>query len=104
MKKLIIYTLSLILIILFTYTSFKYLERKKYEDLGNELINKIELYGTTNSKLPESVKDLNLDIEMGEGPYYKKLDNNTYEVYFNIGFDNSSIIYKSNSKNWKFKE
>jgi hypothetical protein len=104
MKKLIIYTFSLILILFLAYTSFKYFERKKYEDLGNELINKIEKYSTTNGKLPESAKDLNLNIEMDEGPYYKKLDDNTYEVYFNIGLDNSTIIYKSNSKNWKFKE
>ncbi len=51
-------------------------------------------------KLPESVKDLNLAPEMGEGPYYEKIDSLKYIVYFNIGFDNT-LTYYSESKDWK---
>lgn len=44
--------------------------------------------------------DLECDLEMGEGPYYKKLNDTVFIVYFNIGFDDS-IIFNSREKKWE---
>ena len=47
-----------------------------------------------------SVSEVKTDIEMGEGPYYEKINDTTFIVFFNIGFDDK-IIFNSNSKRWK---
>jgi hypothetical protein len=78
----------------------KYKEKEKYESKGNELINRIELYRRQHSRLPNSILDLGIEEQMGEGPYYEKKDSLNYILFFNIGFDNAKI-YSSSEKRWK---
>ena len=60
----------------------QYKEDRQYENKGQELINEIELYRGSHNKLPETVKDINEVETMGNGPYYEKVNETTYKVYF----------------------
>lgn len=101
-SKIIIgsFFLCVIMTVLFFYT--RYLEDKKYESIGGKLISEIEKYRNETGRLPDSVIDLGIVGEMGQGPYYEKKDSLTYIVYFNIGFDEIRI-YCSNTKEWRDK-
>lgn len=43
-------------------------------------------------RLPNTVADLGIVEQMGEGPYYEKKDSLNYVVFFNIGFDNHKSL------------
>ena len=79
---------------------FCYLEENRIESKGEELILAIEKYKNETGRLPGSVIDLGIQEEMGQGPYYKKMDSLVYIVYFNIGFDEIRV-YCSNTEEWK---
>jgi hypothetical protein len=79
---------------------FRYAENKEYEKQGIELITKIEAYRQQNNRLPNTVADLGIVEQMGEGPYYEKKDSLNYVVFFNIGFDNTKTYY-SETREWK---
>ncbi len=100
MKKIIIGISVLVVVFLAVFFYLRSSEAKTYKEEGFVLIKKVETYKKDYGKLPESVKDLNLTPEMGEGPYYEKIDSLKYIVYFNIGFDNT-LTYYSESKDWK---
>ncbi len=101
-KKVILIVLMLILAILSIVLYLRQREDKKYEECGNVLINKIESFKKQKGYFPFSVSDLGINEEMGEGPYYAKMDSITYIVYFNIGFDNTKTYY-SKLKKWQYK-
>ena len=101
MKKIIIVLIIGIIAILGTIYIFNSLENSRYKKEGENLISKIEDYKKNKGNLPEKINDPDeSNKEMGEGPYYRKIDESTYNVYFNIGFDNQ-IIYDSKTKKWK---
>lgn len=74
-------------------------ERQDYEERGEYLIENVEQYRIRYGRLPESITALDEEPEMGQGPYYEKLDSATYAVYFCIGFDNT-LTYHSNTQEW----
>lgn len=79
---------------------FKSSEESNYLVQGEKLITLIEGFKDKQNRLPDSVAELGLEEQMGEGPYYKKIDNLYYIVYFNIGFDNFKT-YSSATNEWK---
>lgn len=100
MKKTIIYILITIIIISSFFFILRNYHLYSYQQKGNELIKEIYEYKKDNHKLPNSISDFKFYTEMGEGPYYEKLNDTTFIVYFNIGFDDQ-IIFNSNIKGWK---
>lgn len=99
--KIILSGIIVLLVLAFSLVLyFRYVENKKYEKQGIELVIKVEEYRKQNSRLPNSVTDLGLAEPMGVGPYYEKKDSLNYVVFFNIGFDNTKTYY-SKTKEWK---
>ncbi len=76
------------------------LEENEYKENGQQLINAVETFRSTNGVLPSSSEEIDFEFQMGKGPYYKKIDSMKYIVYFSIGFDNS-YVYNSWTKTWK---
>ncbi len=78
-------------------------ETNKYIDIGEGLIEEIEVYKSINKKLPETLGDLNRPESTGNGPYYNKIDNNQYEIFFCFGFD-GDLTYNSVTRKWSGTE
>jgi glycogen debranching enzyme len=100
-KQILTGLLAVFIVMILTFFYFSYSEKKEYKRKGNELITKVERFREAHGKLPESVDDIYLTKEMGEGPYYQKIDDTTYTVYFNIGFDNT-FTYQSAKGEWEY--
>jgi len=101
MKRKVVYFLIIIIIIIVSvFTFLKRQELSNYKEKGNKLVEMIYEFKKINFRLPNSVSEVKTDIEMGEGPYYEKINDTTFIVFFNIGFDDK-IIFNSNSKRWK---
>ncbi|NRT14667.1 uncharacterized protein YxeA [Flavobacterium sp. 28A] len=100
MKKIIISILTILTIIISVYFFLKHEENNSYEQKGNKMVMQIYEFKKNHNKLPNSISDFKADTEMGEGPYYEKLDDSTFIVFFNIGFDDK-IIFNSNYKKWE---
>ncbi|HBK70122.1 MAG TPA: hypothetical protein DDZ39_00435 [Flavobacteriaceae bacterium] len=100
MKKTLTYILIITILISGVYFVLIQLQLRGYKEKGNVLIEKVYNFNKENGSLPNSHDDLECDLEMGEGPYYKKLNDTVFIVYFNIGFDDS-IIFNSREKKWE---
>jgi len=100
MKKVVIGISVVVLIVVASVFYLRNTENRNYKAKGKQLIEKVEKYKKEYGKLPESTSDLGVQAEMGEGPYYEKLDSTNYTVYFNIGFDNT-LMYHSDTGEWK---
>lgn len=100
MKKAIITILTLLTVTICIYWFFSSNEINNYRQKGENLIKIVESYKVENGKLPNTINDMEFNQEMGEGPYYEKIDINLYYIYFNIGFDNK-YIYRPDVKLWK---
>ncbi|NRS90406.1 uncharacterized protein YxeA [Flavobacterium sp. 7E] len=100
MKTIIISILTIFTIIISVYFFLKHEENNSYEQKGNKMVMQIYEFKKNHNKLPNSISDFKADTEMGEGPYYEKLDDSTFIVFFNIGFDDK-IIFNSNYKKWE---
>jgi len=99
-KKILIVVVLVIGLGVLLVMYLRYSEDQHYEKVGGELIEKVEKYHDRTGDLPNSISELELEENMGEGPYYEKVDSNSYKVYFNIGFDNSKVYY-SDLDEWK---
>lgn len=99
MNKTIRYIIGLVVLVLAIIFILRLSENRSYKVEGQALVEKIENFKEMKGKLPDSISELGIDSEMGEGPYYKKESDSTYIVYFNIGFDNS-LVFSSNTKKW----
>lgn len=75
-------------------------EYNNFEKKGNKMVEKVYQYKKKYNKLPTIISDFTSEIEMGQGPYYKKLSDTIFIVYFNIGFDDK-LIFNSAEKVWK---
>ncbi len=96
-------TLAAVLIILTAIIYFLRLkERNDYINIATPLIEKIEAYIYTNHKLPSDVYEIGEEEKMGIGPYYEKLNDSCYRIFFSIGFDDY-FEYSSETKMWKYK-
>ena len=100
MKKIVVYSIIIAVIIASFFIFLRKQELYSYKERGNELIRQIHEFERVNHKLPNSISDFKVNTEMGEGPYYAKLNDTTFIVYFNIGFDDK-IIFNSNKSEWK---
>lgn len=100
MKKIIIGILVILLVSVGVFFYLRIAENKEYKEAGSLLIEKVEKYKIEYGKLPETVSELHIKSEMGEGPYYEKIDSLKYIVYFNIGFDDM-LTYDSETNIWK---
>lgn len=100
MKKILVYIVIIAVTIIGFFLLLKKQELYSYKERGNELIRKIHKFEKVNHKLPNSISDFEVDTEMGEGPYYEKLNDTIFIVYFNIGFDDK-LIFDSNKNDWK---
>ena len=101
MKRIILGIFTTVVIIGAVISYLTMSEYNEYEEKGAVLIDKVEKYRVRYGTLPNSEEDLNIELVMNEGPYYKKVDSVKYEVYFNIGFDNT-YTYCSDIKTWKY--
>ena len=98
MRKLLLLILFVLMVIGCIFF-MRYRENVRYEEQGQKLINKIDSFQYVNKKLPNSLTDLGETESMGVGPFYEKIDENKYRVYFCIGFD-AYKIYNSGTKEW----
>lgn len=80
----------------------RYREDKNYRSRGQYLINKIECYRKIHRQLPKNVGSMGLEEPMSDGPFYEKIDNNTFRVYFCVGFDTYKV-YNSKNRQWTFE-
>ena len=92
-----------IVIAIGTIKFMQYREYSNYKARIEALIHKIDSFNVANNKLPESLRDINIEESMCEGPYYNKVDSNEYEIYFSFGFD-EYMIYNSKNKAIKSKK
>lgn len=99
-KKLWIAAILVLGIGMLVVRYLSYLEDKQYEKVGNELIEKVEEYHDRTGELPSSVSEIGIKENMRDGPYYEKVDSNSYKVYFSIGFDSYKVYY-SEIDEWK---
>ena len=101
MKRIIIGILILVVVCLSTIRLLGYLEYKNYKDKGAVLVEKVEEYKAKLNKLPKSEEDIDFSFEMGNGPFYEKIDSLRYIVYFSFGLDHDTFTYYSETKEWK---
>lgn len=98
MKKVLI-ILVVILTILGGIRYMQYRENRIYENEGQVFIDKIERYRSIHKRLPNNLESLGEKETMSTGPYYEKVDSNTYKLYFCIGFDDYKV-YNSKDNKW----
>ena len=85
------------------FSAILFLKNKEYHNYvekGNKTVKKVYQYKKNHKKLPNIISDFSSEIEMGQGPYYEKLNDTLFNVYFNIGFDDK-FIFNSYTKEWK---
>lgn len=88
MKKAIKISFLILIFIFFCIESFQKIEDSQYKKDG-------QYY-------PDSINDININDNMGNGPYYKKINNSEYVVFFCIGFD-KYYVYSSRKKEWNYQ-
>jgi hypothetical protein len=104
MKKIVL-KVGLIFLALF-FLWFFYLKDyrdNKLQRKGNEIINKIEQFKTTNKRLPNSLKEIGLIEEEGvDALYYSKQekDSENYMISYGTSLGESKIYY-SDTKKWE---
>jgi hypothetical protein len=70
------------------------------EKLGNEVYNKIENFRQSNGRVPESLREINVEEKM-EGPiYYQRETDSTYILYYG-GTLGESIVLDTVSGKWE---
>lgn len=103
MKKAIIITVISVVVLVSIWAILASLEYNSYVDKGQAMIDRVESYIESVGQIPDSRKLFDpYNAEMGQGPYFEKINNEEYIIYFNLGFDDR-LIYNSNTKEWKEK-
>lgn len=109
MKKTLIFTISVIVLIIISLTIYWNLPieitRKSDIENGNVIIQNIENYKKTSSKLPEvndwqTLEKIGLQKDETGRPIYRKDNMGNYELYYPNGFEGSYLIYISQEKKW----
>lgn len=85
MKKTIKISFLILIFIFFCIESFQFFENSQYKKDGQHLIDNIDI-----------------NDNMGNGPYYKKINNSEYVVFFCVGFD-KYYVYSSRKKEWNYQ-
>ena len=73
-KIIIIGIIGIVAIVVGVIRFLQYEEDKNYKKRGEILISKIEEYHKQKGQLPNSLSDIEIAEEMGDGPYYEKKD------------------------------
>ena len=104
--------IKFILILLFSagiiYLGLRYYAIEKDKDTleakGQVLIKKVEKFQNENKMLPDTDDFGKEYIVVGvyTGPFYKKVNDRSYIIYFTFGFDHDTYMYDSKTKKWKF--
>lgn len=77
-------------------------ESSSMESKGNRWVESVEKFRSSQGSLPLISSEMGLQEEMGNGPFYERIDLETYRVYFTIGFDDL-YEYHSGIEEWKDK-
>jgi len=106
MKKFFFGTLAFVLIALVLFFCLRYIQERNYVKKGKIVIEAVESYKDQYGVLPNTIDDLTIDstfkLEMGIGPYYEKIGESEYIVYYSIGFDDY-FVYHSTMEEWKWE-
>jgi hypothetical protein len=109
MKKTLIVSISVILLIMISFTVYWNLPieitRKSDIKSGNEIIENIENYRQKSYKLPEvndwqTLEQLGLQKDDPEKPVYNKDENGKYELIYDDGLGGPYLLWNSNEKKW----
>lgn len=109
MKKALIISISIIILIILSITVYWNLPievtRKSDIKLGNELVEKIEIYKKSNGKLPETndwqtLEKIGFKKDEVANPTYTSDQNDNYELVYIDGFDGPYLIWNSHEKKW----
>ena len=99
LKGIAIILLSSFVFLLLLYLILNHSREKGLISDGNIIIEKIEKYKNQNKKLPESMKEIGLDVKEDGPIYYNKFDSNEYIISFGYGVG-ESINYNSKTGKW----
>lgn len=100
MKKIVIYTFIICFALFLLLVFLKKREKDNYIKKGDKIISMVLNHQKVYKELPNNLSDIFHSEEMGEGPYYEKLNDSTFIVYFNIGFDDK-FTYNSKYNKWE---
>lgn len=109
MKKTLIISISVIVLIIVSFTIYWNLPieitRKSDIKTGNEIVENIENYRKDSDKLPEvndwqTLEQLGLQKDHPEKPIYKKDENGNYELVFDDGLGGPYLLWNSTEKKW----
>lgn len=109
MKKTLIISISIIILIILSITIYWNLPievtRKSDIKLGNELIDKIDAYKKHYGKLPEvndwqTLEKLGFKKDESANPIYTADTDGNYELVYIEGFDGPYLMWNSQEKKW----
>lgn len=109
MKKILIISLTIIVIIILSITIYWNLPieitRRSDIELGNTIIHDIENYEKTNGKLPEkndwqTLEKFGLQESNLDKPLYNTDPKGNYELIYDDGLGGPYLIWNSNEKKW----
>ena len=102
MKKAIKFIIVILSLLILFILVLKQIELRDYKGKGDVMLEKISNYKKLNGELPNNSTDFFYSNEMGEGPYYEKINDSRFVVFFNIGFDNK-LKFNSISEKWYYE-
>lgn len=109
MKKTLIISLSIIVLIILAITIYWNLPieitRKSDIKTGNEIIENIENYRKNSYKLPEendwqTLEQLGLEKDNHSKPVYRKNEKGNYELFYDDGLGGPYLLWSSAEKKW----
>jgi hypothetical protein len=99
-KTKIVSLISVLIIVVLSISLLQYNEKLRYYKKAKNIIQKIDEFKKENNYLPTSYLQIDIKEPDGEGPYFESINDTTYMVYYNIGFDNHLIFY-SDIRKWE---
>ena len=109
MKKSVLIIIVLVFISILVFYNLP-IEFHKREEIarGNELISNIEKHYETKKNIPsttdwKTLREIGFSDEEMERAYpeLRKLNDSTYELIYNLGFDPPYIMWNSKERVWK---
>ena len=99
MKKLV-YHINVFILIFFLSTCDN--KEKMLIEMGNDFVNKIELYKKSTGRLPSTLAEVGIVIKDEANPpvYYERKDSSHFIIWFGTTLGESKIFY-SDSRRWE---
>ena len=99
---IIIILIPIIFLLMAWVLGWKSLEDKSLKKEGEYMAIKIEEYRNQNGKLPEKISETGLPEPLeNDPPWYTKLNDKDYVIYFPGSTLGESTTYYSNTKQWQ---